>query len=474
MTKVRRILFCMTLVLLLSLLSLAAAEDGLLSGVSFTELEEEGFLVPLPEGAEWNGGANRGRMGLFGEINRQDASGAVCTLQYYYRTLSEFANDSETALRYYQQLNFAGEENVRVEQVDIGGHVAQLVTFSYHNGENEFGAYAGIILYAREKQLLQLRVYSEWAGQSEDRVPEVTMDDLKELVGRIGFDPEKASICFADVEFEIQAQDGATAVVPGTTLQLNAVFGDPGIVNNATGNNAVFWRVVDVSTGEDSVVASIRSNGLLSVLPDVRPPVRLEVQAVSETFGTTATCEIIVVEPAEKITVDKAKVSFYAGENTAVDLAAVLSPESIYTTGVSWSVSRPATVLLEDHGDGTATVRPGQAGKATVEAREPGGKKAKVEVTVMQPVEEVKLSVRGKPKPGASVMIDATVLPKTAAHKGVTWSVDCDESIATITAHGKLKIKKAALVGTIIRVTCEATGAPAPVYGTLDVTIIEK
>ena len=46
-----------------------------------------------------------------------------------------------------------------------------------------------------------------------------------------------------------------------------------------------------------------------------------------------------------------------------------------------------------------------------------------------------------------------------------------DESIATINTKGQLKIAKNAAPGTVITVTCTATGAATPVTATADISV---
>ena len=52
--------------------------------------------------------------------------------------------------------------------------------------------------------------------------------------------------------------------------------------------------------------------------------------------------------------------------------------------------------------------------------------------------------------------------------------MDVDESIATITGNGQVRINKSAPVGTVITVTCTAEGAPEPVTATYQLEVVEK
>ena len=67
--------------------------------------------------------------------------------------------------------------------------------------------------------------------------------------------------------------------------------------------------------------------------------------------------------------------------------------------------------------------------------------------------------------------VSAALEPKKAGSKNLEWSLDVDESVATVNAKGQVKIAKEAAAGTVITVTCKALGAPEPVIGTLQITV---
>jgi hypothetical protein len=105
-----------------------------------------------------------------------------------------------------------------------------------------------------------------------------------------------------------------------------------------------------------------------------------------------------------------------------------------------------------------------------VQVKEPGGKNAKLTVIVADPAESLELEVKGDAKPGSTVTIKETVLPKQAGNKNVEWSLDVGEDIATF-SKGKLKISKTAPEGTVITLTCTAVGAPEPIVKTIQLTV---
>jgi len=61
------------------------------------------------------------------------------------------------------------------------------------------------------------------------------------------------------------------------------------------------------------------------------------------------------------------------------------------------------------------------------------------------------------------------ITPASAGNKTLEWSLDVDDSIATINDKGQVKIKKDVPAGTKITVTCKAIGAPESIVRTLEI-----
>ena len=151
-----------------------------------------------------------------------------------------------------------------------------------------------------------------------------------------------------------------------------------------------------------------------------------------------------------------------------------MEPNTVPPIGLSWSVNKKDLLEITDNGNGTATLRPMLPGKGTLTVTEPGGKTASVKITVLQPVQTVELSQKGKPKPGNVVAFTVKLTPYNAGDRTVEWTTDADPSVAELTNRGRLRISKDAPIGTVIHVTCTATGAPEPVSATAEVIVAEK
>ena len=186
-------------------------------------------------------------------------------------------------------------------------------------------------------------------------------------------------------------------------------------------------------------------------------------------FGSTDTLEFTIIPLATKVTAEPAKLTLYAGSDQPATVNAEALPENIPPAALSWSSGKKDIIELTDNGDGTAAVKALKAGQDTLTVAEPGGKKAAIKVSVVAPVESIELTVKGKAVPGGTVTVKETLTPKNAGNKTVEWSLDVDESIATVNK-GKVKVAKDVPAGTVITVTCTALGAPEPVSASAVIT----
>ena len=470
----RRILILAALIWLMLPAGVHAASGGVLADTSFGEISRDGFVIPLPEDNGWMGGEAWGMRGLFAEATRTDERGRTLTMQAYSQVLDQFVQNDADANRYYDSLRFENERNVTVHNVNIDGFMARLVTFSYDKAEGGFAAHGGILLYAREMRMLQVRVYSESENGHEHTTPKVKMEDLELVAEKIRFVAADAPIRHSDVELTIGVEGEIPVVAAGSTLQLNAVFGNAAIVNSAAGNNEVTWELLDSDTVFNHAAATISSRGLLTANKDVEWASEVVVKATSTEFDTYAIRKILVTPAAAGISVEPDAVTFFAGDKQSALLKAAMDPTSVPPIGLNWSVNKKDLIEITDNGNGTATVRPLMSGKGTLTVREPGGKYATVKITVLQPVQALELTQKGKPKPGNVVVFTAKLTPYNAGDRTVEWSVDVDESIAVLTNRGRLRISKDAPIGTVIHVTCTAIGAPEPLTASAEVTVTEK
>lgn len=149
------------------------------------------------------------------------------------------------------------------------------------------------------------------------------------------------------------------------------------------------------------------------------------------------------------------------GGNGSAQLTVSLDPEDAYIQTGVWSSSNEAVATVDQDGHVTTT----GAGKAVIsflsDDSSKGKKEAKCNVTVSQAVTAVTLNeFSGEVYVGKTFALKATLEPKNAANKKITWSSD-DESVATVSANGQVK---GVSVGRAVITATSADGPSASFY----------
>lgn len=493
---------------------------GVFDNDNFSRTERlSGFIFRLPESAEnspvmWH--TFDGRPDAFASvdgifIDDTDSSGVFDSISVVFSLSTNhfLAEDPETTVKwldetcdmisgrqydgfiYRPDIPLAEEKGVSIEnwkQTDIflSGHPVRLYTYEYVYGSNGLTetVHCGGIIFGRFN--LSLNVDVAISGSHHT----VTLDDLRVLASFFEYDDSKdVPIHVADVEPLIQSEKSSDVVSAGNSLQFTVNYAnaaavekyiantDPNVKSSLLGGITEFgWTIEDAETKKAPEYAKISSNGKLTTDRSISEPHVILVRAKSNYFGIPQSipAAITIVPAARKVDVDPASITFYAGTDDEAVIRASVDPASAAQTGLIWTLSDKKTVELTDNGDGTATVKPVKAGKAVVSVKEATGKTAKVSVVVKQPVERITLSAKGRAVPGKTVSVTAGVEPKNASDKSVQWKLNVDESIATVTSRGQIRISSSAPEGTIITVTCTAAGAPVPVTESMDIQVLGR
>ncbi len=164
------------------------------------------------------------------------------------------------------------------------------------------------------------------------------------------------------------------------------------------------------------------------------------------------------VEVAQ-VTLDKT--SLLLNVNGSVALKATVKPDNATNKTVRWSSDKPAIATVEN-----GVVKAKKAGTAIITA-EAGGKKATCKVTVKVPVTKVALNKKSLTLGvGEKFTLKATVSPKTATNKKVTWKLSNKKKVVTIN-NGKIVAKKKGTVTVTAtadgkKATCKVTVKAAP------------
>ena len=451
----------------------AAVETGLFAGLTFSGTEYDGFLIPTPEG--WSKQSTGGDQSKIFIRSGSVAGGSKMTMEvswYLSESPYHYAEDPETAeaeIRDDYNKIAKGVKNGEMEFIDLDGHPAGLMTYFMNDNKGKFAAHCGRVAYVRNNRYLLFFVYI--MGKDPEKTPRITMDDLKILAERIGYDAEQAPFTAAKATFSVKGKNDVHEITAGKPLQLEAVFDFPDIINKKEKNDGVTWTVFNAETGADEPLASVSANGQLNVDRKLDAPLELEAVGTSVAYGTEARCRIQAYPIVTGVSVEPAQLFFYVGSDDPQTVKAVLEPASMPPVGIAWKPAKEGVVEIAPVEDGVVSIRPLTAGKTTVQVTEPGGKRTKFDVSVVPPVESVELTVKGNAKPGATVNISAALAPKEAGNKNLEWALDVGEEIAVINANGQVRISKDAVSGTKITVTCTATGAPEPITAAVEIEI---
>lgn len=453
-------------------------QNGVLKVDQWNTVTAAGFDMVYPQGEKWTVYGGQRQNEVFVALTEPDEQGNTLYMDGTWFTTGngktwEFLEDPEKAKPFIEDMvgNSPNYENYAMEIIDLDGHPCGVASFTYYSN-GSFYAHMAILFYVRNNRILRYRLYSQnEAGAAPEQIPKATLNDVKMVACLTGYNPASAPFTLDNAALTLTAKDNAVAVTAGKTLQFTAAFADQVNISAKEKNNGVTWSVVKADSGEEDAAATINNKGLLKIDKGLAATAEFEVKAVSDVFGTTASYKVTAVPVVSKVLVEPAELFFYVGKEDPQTVKAALEPDTVPPIGITWTPAKKDIVEIIDNGDGTAVLKPLKAGKTTVAVKEPGGKNAKLNVSVVDPVESVELEVKGNAKAGGTVTVDAALQPKTAGNKNLEWSLDVGEDIATIDAKGKVKISKEAASGTKITVTCKALGAPEPIVATAVIEI---
>ena len=266
----------------------------------------------------------------------------------------------------------------------------------------------------------------------------------------------------------ISAKDEPKTVTAGKSVTFTAEFEQPEKVKEIDGN--VYWSVTRQDGGELGDIASIDKKGVLKISRDLQEKVVLVVKGKSG-GNTSDTYTIEAVPALKKLTIEPDKAVMYLGETEPLTVRVIAEPADAMPEKLDWKVNGKAAELEAD-GAQSMRIKAVQAGKATVQVKDAaGGKTAKLTVNVLEPVTAVEISGPETVKAGKTASYKAVLEPKKPGDKTVIWSVDADESIATVNKNGQVKVSKNAPSGTVITLTAQAQGSPKEVKDTFQITV---
>ena len=201
-------------------------------------------------------------------------------------------------------------------------------------------------------------------------------------------------------------------------------------INNTYTLNA---KTLPLSTSDEKItyssgneeIATVNSQGVVNA----KKKGTCTITATSVDGGFTATCEVIVTQPVEALTMEKHSITLKVGESER--LYAQISPATANDKTISWNSSNDEIALVDENGNVTAK----KAGEAWINAISNDNSEAKDSciVTVSQPVTGIQLDnttyfLNGI---GKSFELKATVVPDDASNKNIKWK-SSDESVCVV------------------------------------------
>ena len=253
--------------------------------------------------------------------------------------------------------------------------------------------------------------------------------------------------------------EGSDSLASGKTITLDAY-----VTPENASNQAVIWSV-----DCDSSIAAITSAGKLTAKKGLTDPVVVTVTATSaENPAMFATHQVTIRPAVERITIEAPQtfIDLDAGDPT-LQLAAICTPDDA-AQQVSWTSSKPSVATVDENGLVTAL----KIGTTTITAKATDGTgvKASVTISVVRAVQSISITGSTELASGKRITMKAAVLPENATNREVTWSVDCDSSIATISTSGRLTAASGITEPVVVTVTATSKENPA-IFATHQVTI---
>lgn len=220
---------------------------------------------------------------------------------------------------------------------------------------------------------------------------------------------------------------------------------------------------------ENSKVASVDgATGLVKFLSAGQTKIKATSTIDSQVF---AECKIYVYQQISSIKLNKTQVTM--NTNDTVDIVATVSPNQYILNEdmiLSWESSNTKIATVSGTGI-VGSIKAVSPGNATITATTTSGKKATVEITVLQLPTALKVSTSDLTlEVGQSKVLELAYTPTTTTNKKVTWA-SMDESIVKVEADGTVKAISAGPTGkTTVQLAVTAENG---VHTTCKVTVVQ-
>ena len=290
-----------------------------------------------------------------------------------------------------------------------------------------------VIVYAKTIAVTGIRL-SETSiklNKGENRILKATVQPENATEKTVQWNSSDNSVATVDQNGTITATGGGAATisasaggvsascsvevyVPVTSISLSA-----NLLSLAKGTFAVLTATVSPEdamdknvqwNSDDPSVATVDQNGRVTAINDGRAKI------TASAGGLTASCTVICISiPVTAVILNKTSLSLAKGSSET--LTATVSPRDATDNTVKWSSDNPSVATVDQNGQVIAV----NAGNAVITASA-GDVSATCEVSVFIPVTSITLSSTDLTLlVGETAVLEATVLPKDATDKNVTW-----------------------------------------------------
>ena len=219
-----------------------------------------------------------------------------------------------------------------------------------------------------------------------------------------------------------------------STKQLNLFVGgnetiSASVMPENANNNKVTWK------SSNEKVASVSTTGNVTAIAAGSAVISCQAQDGS---GVIATCTVKVTRPVQSIKLNQTQRTILKGKKYT--LKAKVGPKNATSKAVTWKSSDKKIATVSSKGVVTAK----KAGRVTITCTAKDGSNvyATCSVTVANPVKTIKLNKKKVTiKKKGTYLLKATVGPKSATNKAVTWK-SSNNKVATVSASGFVTAKK--------------------------------
>lgn len=278
--------------------------------------------------------------------------------------------------------------------------------------------------------------------------------NYKETVGNVVVDK---SITLTIIVIDAISLDTSYAVIyTKGTLQLQATVSDPTV--------EILWESSDKS------IATVENGLVTGVKPGT---VTITAKQIINGVTKSATCEILVQQSVENITIDPSQYTLEIGGY--VNLNAKIKPANLQGVSLKWISSDEKVVSIIEAGKTYATVQGVSGGTAIITAiNQDNVVVGFSKITVNQPVTSIVLSESNITVDLAqkTVQLRATVYPINATNKEVKWTstdpkvvkVDANTGLVTLVKAGTASIIATSVDNPSVTAICNVT-VTTPVTG---------